>query len=797
MDNNTTSAIFERTYPYVKTYWTDQSGHARYSLTTYHGAILTAFLAIILFYALGRLLFIATFILHFFLYRHSESERPKTVLDDQVNVIYANTQSPSTLLMYLLHLFKRRSYQAAHSKDWLLTFLVGLVFFVSQIVTVIWPGIILRSDPIPYSPGICGYPRHEGPTSTTWDFLRYERALLRYRECVDNGDHVTCPGPAGQAFSWEVFESEPGYCWFGQQYCFNGSTTITERATITPNDMGTLRKSPMSLTIMTECSHLNNTEFIEQGKSTAVYHLGTVTPEFENITLITFESWKVEPQKGYKVISFPYNNNTELDYWQPPEFLLKQLASPFATDNISSPSTMTLIFNSLASVSTYYANADPFFLTQATPNQGGLYSAGQEIATLICRDRVQLTIDSGTSRPSFLSTGTVSDVYKMWSSYRAMQPISQEVIDLDFDYMLLMAYLHPSIIWKSLLGLHGSLLDAQRSLMFPGIQIEVPENITARREQIRWLGVILLDVLYMANTLTGSDNNMGFGVLRFSDDVWFCGNTLRYTSTYVSIKLWDLFIIGLLVGGVTVVSYNLPKVLYRFIQTVKGQQDKWWRLIGAPLISFTLHDIMHLYRIALKGATGQDFIGTLSTMPVYKGTNKRDGGKAPYYGIVAWEYHRLLRGDKDPPPPGDVELQTVDNQATNDDASQNRSEISLLPNEGNDRATNDDVVSQNRSENSESPNEGSESVMTDDAVSPNRSKNSQLPNESVDDSATIATVLRRANEGSAGTHRSADSDLESDDVDDEVDAASEECPYVATMQRDPVRNRGDQLDHVQ
>src|SRR5271168_2722056 len=165
MDNNTTSASFQRTYPYIKTYWTDQSGHARYSLTSYHATILTAFLAILLVYALGRLLFTTTFILHFFLYRHSGSERQKSVLDDQVNVIYANTQSPSSLLMYLLHLFKRRPYQAAHSRDWLVTFLVGFVFFVSQVATVIWPGIILRSDPIPYSPGTCGHPRRMVTTS--------------------------------------------------------------------------------------------------------------------------------------------------------------------------------------------------------------------------------------------------------------------------------------------------------------------------------------------------------------------------------------------------------------------------------------------------------------------------------------------------------------------------------------------------------------------------------------------------------------------------------------------------------
>jgi hypothetical protein len=274
MEANTTTASFSRTYPYVKTYWTDSSGHWRYSLTSYHGNILTAVLAILLTYALGRLLFMVNFVTPFFLYRRSEPV--KTILDDQVTVLSANIDSPSGLLMYLLHLGWLRPFQASRSSNWLLGIFIAISFCVAQIVTVVWPGIIIRSDPIPYSPGTCGYPRIDTGAGNfslynAWVFSRYEQESIRYRECVDLGDHVTCPGPAGGTFSWEVIESEPGYCWFGQQYCYNGSTTITQRATITPRDLGTLRKSPMSLTVMTECSHLNNSEFIEQGNGYAYY----------------------------------------------------------------------------------------------------------------------------------------------------------------------------------------------------------------------------------------------------------------------------------------------------------------------------------------------------------------------------------------------------------------------------------------------------------------------------------------------------------------------------------------------
>ena len=277
-------------------------------------------------------------------------------------------------------------------------------------------------------------------------------------------------------------------------------------------------------------------------------------------------------------------------------------------------------------------------------------------------------------------------------------------------------------------------LIAQNSLIFPGLQLGVP---TTRMEVVRWFGTIVLDLLYAANMQTsGTGNNMGFGIEQFPDNVWFCDNTLRSTSAYVSIKLADLFGILLFVGVVTIVSYALPQCLYTFIGAV-GDQDKWWRWIGAPLISFTLHDVMHLYRIALKKTTGQDLNHTLSSMPVYGESGRRaNGGKAPYYGIEAWDYYELLQGYK----PQDVPLANLD------------------------------------------PNQ---------TATLHESENLEENNEVADDTGTITTI----NEAAFDAVRTSESES-SVDVDDEIEIVSGQRSYVATMQADPGRE-GVFLDDVQ
>ena len=252
----------------------------------------------VLSHALGCLLFTANFLLNFYLHRSAEK---RTILDDQVNVLSANSSSPSGLLLSFIQLFTLRPYLAIRSKDFLLTLFVGVSFYVLQIYSVVWPGIILRGDPIPYSPGICGFPVRAAENtsfSQSWMFSRYERQIPRYEYCTDSGNSIFCPGSIGQKFSWDIFESEPGQCWFGEEYCFEGSTTITQRATITPRDLGTLRESAMSLTVSLECSHLNNTPFIEHRNDVLFYMLGNPDPDNKNVTLVVSDDRKYHVSRG-------------------------------------------------------------------------------------------------------------------------------------------------------------------------------------------------------------------------------------------------------------------------------------------------------------------------------------------------------------------------------------------------------------------------------------------------------------------------------------------------------------------
>ena len=305
------------------------------------------------------------------------------------------------------------------------------------------------------------------------------------------GTRSFAQGRQGAHFSWEVFESEPGYCWFGQEFCVNGSTTISQRATINTRDMGTLRDSPMDLTVTVECSHLNNSPFLESSKNKLFLRLGSLTPDadadIENVTIILLDPSNDYFGSVYNIKYFSYNlpNMT----WQAPEFLLKNLDSPFATgDNITASSTLTLILNIFHNVQARYPNDDPFLSTQHTPNDLGLYDPRQPVASLVCRERIQLTLND--QRPpynKFNATGTVPNVSEMWWQYIGLQPKSKEWADLELDFKLLIGFpFTPSVMGATLTGLGGQTLRAQSTLVMPGLQYEFPQNLTTRREFTRW-----------------------------------------------------------------------------------------------------------------------------------------------------------------------------------------------------------------------------------------------------------------------------------------------------------------------
>src|SRR5215469_5491496 len=98
---NSTAPLTFRDYPYVRTIWKDQSDEYHLTINLTISITLSAVISLVLAYTLGRLLWVIYSVLHFsFL-----DKRRKTVVDDQVSVIAINTESPSGLLMFLVHLF--------------------------------------------------------------------------------------------------------------------------------------------------------------------------------------------------------------------------------------------------------------------------------------------------------------------------------------------------------------------------------------------------------------------------------------------------------------------------------------------------------------------------------------------------------------------------------------------------------------------------------------------------------------------------------------------------------------------
>src|SRR5437667_12307076 len=88
------------TYPYVREIWVDASGSHRWTVSTSTAAILSALLAMIQAFALGRLVLIVYTLCHAFFLRDSTI----TLFDDQTHTIAANSFNPSVLLGSLFQL---------------------------------------------------------------------------------------------------------------------------------------------------------------------------------------------------------------------------------------------------------------------------------------------------------------------------------------------------------------------------------------------------------------------------------------------------------------------------------------------------------------------------------------------------------------------------------------------------------------------------------------------------------------------------------------------------------------------
>jgi hypothetical protein len=600
---NSTLEAAGREYPYVKALWQDQSGGYRWTISNDLSIILTATLTLMLAYALGRLLWIVYILMHF---SFLDAKR-KTFVDDQVSVIAINTESPSALLMFLLHHLSVQRRHAYRSIVFQVVALIAFVFWLVQIMLIVLFGRLFLNDPIPYSPGVCGAPiQWDNSTAiqgalVSHRFSEFEVASVQFSKCTTNANTVTCPAPAGQTFSFQVLESKPDYCWFGSQYCYNNSRSISLQATITPKDLGTLRNSPMSLSFMTECSHVNNTDFIRRVKKEDHYEFGELTDQkglgLGNTSFIVFENEPVM-NTGYRleyIWSIGTNEEAHSESnWNPSPFLAKKRNSPFATDNTTAPSSITLLFNRLFGVSSSYPNDDPFFLTETTPHDEGrylTYLSGQPVATLACHDRYRLEIAPTSATEGLTATGTLLDIESAWRSYSKRINSEIERRSLKIDYYMLTWNLRPTTIYTAVNNLGLNALRAQRTLLMPGLQEALPQNVNTKIEVTRWFGVTVLNILNSAYILTsGTDNNWDFGIRAFPDNVWVCDSTLRFSSEYTSVKLFNLVTILLLIFAITVVSYGLQPLFGYCVYIIR--RKPWSYALEERFVSLSLHGLL-------------------------------------------------------------------------------------------------------------------------------------------------------------------------------------------------------------
>src|SRR5215471_12405152 len=122
----TTEQLPTRSYPYVREFWQDQAGSLRWTLTTSKAAVVSALLAMLVAFALGRLLTIVYTLSHAF-YFHGTAT---TLLDDQANAIAANSYNPSALLMNLFQLAYYTGRRAFASKIGRTMLMVGFLLLL-------------------------------------------------------------------------------------------------------------------------------------------------------------------------------------------------------------------------------------------------------------------------------------------------------------------------------------------------------------------------------------------------------------------------------------------------------------------------------------------------------------------------------------------------------------------------------------------------------------------------------------------------------------------------------------------
>lgn len=638
-------------YPYVPRLWNDGSDRLglRWTLSTPNAAVASAVIGIIVSFTIGRLASLVTTAFYIpFLHK-----RTKTRLDDQANTLAANSDSSGGLLFSLLKLAYNGGSKALSSPVFRILLSTAFLIIILQGGAVFGIGKLFSDTPVPITLGTCGMWNGSQllDTSTTLDSgTLYEEASTRtmrsiplvqkvsslYSECVDNGKNITCRGPTDNLFSWEVIESDPSYCWFGDENCLHlpNFPTILQRATITPRDLGTTRKSQLAVTYISECSHVDMSDLMTEGEDSGlIYYLVEVGPSnlcsspgpLDNCTAMIYnvESFS----KAYSLVSFVYpwgDSYSDTTSWDPMRFLRANLNGSNFLDDSQGSQTLTLLVNRLWGVGSAQRNDDPFFLTATEPDGSSVYPPGDIVGALACRDQTRIHVrpdhlSEGYTEDDVVAIGRWQEIVPQFRSY--LNSLDENTAEALSDDMNL--FYPTSGIGSIPMALHdlvGNILRASATVEQGGIQLGTPENVTTRAEVTRWFGFSVLFRLYSAQTFTsGSDNDWGSGIIplpTFEEGAvhWVCSSTLRSSSQYTSLNLDALIIIITISVFIIVVSYALEPVLSYLVGWQKNQnrRSRWKSAVQGALMAHHRLELLQLHYVAVEkmsrsaGVSGRD-----------------------------------------------------------------------------------------------------------------------------------------------------------------------------------------------
>ena len=633
-------------YPYVPRVWNDGSDGLglRLTLSTRNAAVASVVIGLIVSFTIGRLASLVTTAFYIpFLH-----ERAKTRLDDEANTLAANSDSPAGLLFSLLKLAFNGGPRALSSTVFRILLSITLLLVTLQGGAIFGIGKLFSDTPVPITLGACGMWNgsqtldnstilnsvalfDEASTRTMRSIPLVEKITSSYSECVDNGQNITCRGPTDNVFSWEVIESDQSYCWFGTEHCLQlpNFPTILQRATITPRDLGTTRKSRLAVTYISECSLVNVSDFITVGETLSglIYYLLEFGPS--NLCLspnpsetCTAMIYDVESfSDAYSLLSFVYpwaDGYSNTTSWDPVPFLLVNLNGSNFLDDSQGSQTLTLLLNRLWGVASAQRNDDPFFLTATKPdNSSGIYPPGDIIGALACRDQMRIhVLPTNHSSEQYADNDVVAigrwqEIVPQFRSH--LDSLDENTAQALSDDMNL--FYPTSAIGSIPMSLHdlvGNILRASATVEQGGVQLGTPENVTTRAEVTRWFGFSILFRLYSAKTFTsGSDNDWGSGIIplpTFDEGAvhWVCYSTLRTSSQYTSLNL-DALIIAITISiFIIVVSYALEPVLSYLVgwQKVEKRRSRWKSAIQGALVAHDRLELLQLHRIAAEKRSG-------------------------------------------------------------------------------------------------------------------------------------------------------------------------------------------------